>query len=416
MGEENTEERKFRILGTTKEEFNRLPVVERLGMLRELEARIAEERQNEAERKSELISRYRNVERSLEEARERYWTLRGTRVRIAMAERRYREAVHEERACIGRIGAYTRLYRRALREHDEERARYYAELLRTERARLPVLRERVATAREALARLPDVRTVSAEIEETRRLINYYRRRLEELYGAYNYASRRWEELSELLDEVRKEIKELEVVPVVIQHKYREVDFEIHKALKYPARRREKGHDIDIELLISGTFKMLLPTTYSEDECLWLADIEVPLQKAVEQISDSCLEDPIRGYGVPIPEDTEIKCNVIGREIVRRTVVDVTEYYAKIEPPLTDTKLRDALKREIDRYSFINFSSVIVRRSHTIGGSKEINYEAGSVILQCIQKRSDEILERLINWTEEKEHEHLKNSLTGGTQQ
>jgi len=416
MGEESTEERKFRILGTTKEEFNRLPVAERLGMLRELETRTAEEREIEARTKSELISRYRNVERSLEEARERYWTLRTTRVRIAIAERRYREAVHEERACIGRIGAYTRLYRRAVAEHDEERARHYAELLRTERARLPELRERVAIAREALASLPDVRTVSAEIEETRRLINYYRRRLDELYSAYEYASRRWEELDKLLEEVRREIKELEVIPVVIQHKYREVDFEIHKALKYPARRRERGHDIDIELLISGTFKMLMPTAYSDDECLWLADIEVPLQNVIEQVSDSCLADPIRGYGVPIPEDTEIKCNVVGREIVKRTVVDVTEYYAKLEPPLTDTKLRDALIREIDRYSFISFSSVIVRRSHTIGESKDINYEAGSVVLQCMQKRSNEILKRLIDWTEEKEHSHLRDALTGGTQQ
>ena len=414
MGEESTEERKFRILGTTKEEFNRLPVAERLGMLRELEARTAEEREIETRTTSELISRYRNVERSLEEARERYWTLRTTRVRIAMAERRYREAVHEERACIGRIGAYTRLYRRAVAEHDEERARHYAELLRTERARLPELRERVAIARETLAGLPDVRTVSAEIEETRRLINYYRRRLDELYNTYEYASRRWEELDKLLEEVRKEIKELEVIPTVIQHKYREVDFELHKSLEYSSR--EKGHDIDIELTLSGTFMTLLPTAYSDDECLWLADIEVPLRNAVCEIMDDCLEDAVEGYGITIPIETEIRCNVVGREIVRKTVVDVTEYYAKLEPPLTDTKLRDALIREIDRYSFISFSSVIVRRSHTIGGSKDINYEAGSVVLQCMQQRSNEILKRLIDWTEEREHSHLRDALTGGTQQ
>ena len=412
MGEESTEERKFRILGTTKEEFNRLPVAERLGMLRELETRTAEEREIEARTKSELISRYRNVERSLEEARERYWTLRTTRVRIAMAERRYREAVHEERACIGRIGAYTRLYRRAVAEHDEERARHYAELLRTERARLPELRERVAIARETLASLPDVRTVSAEIEETRRLINYYRRRLDELYNTYEYASRRWEELDKLLEEVRREIKELEVIPVVIQHKYREVDFELHKSLEYSSR--EKGHDIDIELTLSGTFKTLLPTAYSDDECLWLADIEVPLRNAVCEIMDDCLEDAVEGYGITIPIETEIRCNVVGREIVRKTVVDVTEYYAKIEPPLTDVKLRDALKREIDNYSFIKFNSVTFRRAHTLGEPKTINYDAGVNILHCMRKRSDEALRALIDWTEEHEHQEIKNRLTGGT--
>jgi len=410
MGEE-IKNWKFKELGIPEEDFNKLPVDEMFTRLKDLEDIVNVEFTEEEAIVSATLSRYYEVRDLSAEAGEKLEKAESLLSRVETAEERYRTAVHEQRVCIGRIGAYTVWYRRAERALDTARMRHYSIKIGVERERLPELKHHVAQARDVLSVLPRIWTIKRKANELRKLVAHYRERIGTLHASYDHAKERRRELGELLKEIKKEIAELEVIPVVIRHKYREVEFEIHKSLEYS---KKKAHaDVNVEMWISGTFKTLLPTKYTEDECLWYAEIERVFRNVVCSVMDDCYLE----YGMPHPENTDVRCNIVGSRVSKKTVIDATKRYEELEAPLTDNKVSSALLEELwEHSSFIITSFTFLKDDDlsvplTVAASRRKDPE--HAIGNCIDGRTNEMLGDVIAWTEEEEHDALKKSLTGG---
>ena len=410
MGEE-IKNWKFKELGIPEEDFNKLPVDEMFTRLKDLEDVVNVEYTEEAEIVSATLSRYYEVRDLSTEAGEKLEEAESRLSRVVTAEKRYKDAVHEQRVCIGRIGAYTVWYRRAERALDTARMRHYSIKIGVERERLPELKHHVAQARDVLSTLPRIWTIRRKANELRNLVAHYRERIRALHVSHDSAKERRNELGELLKEIKKEIAELEVIPVVIRHKYREVEFEIHKSLEYS---KKKAHaDVNVEMWISGTFKTLLPTKYTEDECFWYAEIERVFRNVVCSVMDDCYLE----YGMPHPENTDVRCNIVGSRVTKKTVIDVTKRYEELKAPLTDRKVSSALLEELWEHSSFAITSFTFLKDDdlsvplTVATSRRKDPE--HAIGNCIDSRTEEMLEDVITWTEEEEHEALKKSLTGG---
>lgn len=402
---------KFKELGIPEADFNKLPVDEMFTRLKDLEDVVDVNYTEEAEFVSATLSRYHEVRDLSTEAGEKLEEAESKLSRVESAEKRYKDAVHEQRVCIGRIGAYTVWYRRAERALDTIGMRHYSIKIGVERERLPELKHHVAQARDVLRVLPRIWTIRRKVNNLWKLVNHYKERIHTLHVSYDSAKEKRNELGELLKEIKKEIAELEVIPVVIRHKYREVEFEIHKSLEYS---KKKAHaDVNVEMWISGTFKTLLPTKYTEDECFWYAEIERVFRNVVCNVMDDCYLE----YGMPHPENTEVRCNIVGSRVTKKTVIDVTKRYERLEAPLTDRKVSNALLEELWEHSSFSITSfTFLKNEHvsvplTVASSRRKDPE--HAIGNCINSRIEEMLEDVITWTEEEEHAALKKSLTGG---
>jgi len=400
---------KFKELGISEEDFNKLSVNEMFTRLKDLEDAVDTGFAEDETIVSAILNRYFEVRDLSVEAGNKLEKAESLLERVVTAEKRYKEAVHEQRVCIGRIGAYTLWYRRAKAKFDTARMRHYSIKIGAERERLSELKHRVAQARDVLSVLPRIWTIQRKVNELRELVNYYNKRINDLYASYSNAKERRDSYEVLLKEIRKEIAELEVIPVVIRHKYREVEFEIHKSLEYS---RVKAHaDVNVEMWISGTLKTLLPTIYTGNECLWHAEIEKVFRDAVCSVMDDCYLE----YGMPHPEETDVRCNVIGSRITKKTVIDVTKRYEELEAPLTDRKISSALLDELWKHSNFSITSFTFLKdddlsvSLTVASSRKGAPERA--IGNCINGRTEEMLRAVIDWTEEEEHDALKNSLT-----
>ncbi|MCK4329447.1 hypothetical protein KAX02_06355 [candidate division WOR-3 bacterium] len=402
---------KFKELGIPEEDFHKLPADEMFTRLKDLEDVVSVEFTEEKEIVSATLSRYYEVRDLSAEAGEKLEKAESKFSRVETAEDRYKRDVHEQRVCIGRIGAYTVWYRRAEKALDTARMRHYSIKIGVERERLPELKHHVAQARDVLSTLPRIWTIRRKVNELWKLVKHYKERIHALHVSHDSAKERRRELGELLTEIKKEIAELEVIPVVIRHKYREVEFEIHKSLEYS---KIKAHaDVNVEMWISGTFKTLLPTKYTEDECFWYAEIERGFRNVVCNVMDDCYLE----YGMPHPEDTEERCNIVGSRVTKKTVIDVTKRYEELKAPLTDKKVSSALLKELWEHSSFTITSFTflkedsLRDTPTVASSRRTDPE--HVIGNCIDSRTEEMLEDVITWTEEEEHEALKKNLTGG---
>jgi len=410
MGEE-VKNWKFKELGIPEEDFNKLPVDEMFTRLKDLEDVVSVEHTEEEEIASATLGRYYEVRDLSAEAGEKLEKAESLFNRVETAEKRYKDAVHEQRVCIGRIGAYTVWYRRAERALDTARMRHYSIKIGVERERLPELKHHVAQARDVLSVLPRIWTIRRKVNELWKLVNHYKERISALHVSYDHAKERKKELEELLKEIQKEISELEVIPVVIRHKYREVEFEIHKSLEYS---KKKAHaDVNVEMWISGTFKTLLLTKYAEEECIWYSAIESIFRNVVCSVMDDCYLE----YGMPHPENTDVRCNIVGSRVTKKTVIDVTKRYEELEAPLTDQKVSSALLDELWEHSSFAITSFTFLKSDDLSEPLSVassrRKDPEHAIGNCIDGRTEEMLEDVITWTEEEEHEALKKSLTGG---
>ena len=367
------------------------------------------------QREAELAGQVERVEHYARKIREEYVRMseimrerERERESVSVKAEREREVREELAKTSRRIGAFARwfyYYRRiAERKNKLRKVREIKENLERARKKMEDLKWRLETLRERLRKEPSLEALTKMLEEKQKLLSHYASRLEELKGEIERKAKQLKENDALLKEIEREIEEFAFIPPVIIRKYRKVKFEIHKSIQYSARKT--GSDIDIEMLVEGTFKTLLPTRYEEDECVWLAEVEEVVRSAVCTIMDDCLEE----YGLPIPAEADVRCNVVGCEIVGRETVDVSEEYAGMTPPITDAKVREYLSNELWTHSSIEITTFIYERSYRLGERKFRDTYVEAVISRCIEDRIESVLDEIIEWTLGEEAEETKRML------
>jgi len=369
------------------------------------------------QREAELAGREERAEYYARKIREEYVRMSeimGEREReresVRVKTEREREIRSELVLTSRRIGAYARwfhYYRRiAVSKNKLKKVSEIKESLERARKKMEDIKWRLETLRERLSKEPSLEALTGMLERKQKLLSHYSSRLEEIKREIERKVGIKREKDALLKEIEREIEEFAFVPPVIIRKYRKVKFEIHKSIQYSARKT--GSDIDIEMVVEGTFKTLLPTKYEDDECRWLAEVEEVVRSAVCTIMDDCLEE----YGLPIPAEADVRCNVIGCEVVGRESVDVSEEYAEMTPPITDAKVKEYLSNELWTHSSIEVTSFVYERSYRLGERKFRDTYVESVISRCIEDRIESVLDEIIEWEVEEEVEETKRMLTG----
>lgn len=401
---------KFRQLGITEEEFEKLSVEDRLSRLDDLkEVKLAEwsttidERDITARRTHEIEELFSNAVNRHSKA------IRRTE-RLEDLLGRYRFAVHGQRIEIGRLGAYSYWYKHAEARYDIAKMRHYGIKIGLQRERLLPFKEIIADLREKMDGLPRLRTRLAktylQISTLSAVIDTYKDRIINLEAGWRAFEHEIRRLGDLVNEIEREIDELKIIPKAIRHKYREVSFEIHKSLEYASIKT--GSDIDIEMIVGGTFKSLLPTRYEDNEAGWLDEIEVLFRNVMCKVMDSCFEDEY----FALAEEVDVRCNVVDRQIIKRTIINVTKFYKRLKPPITTKLLRAMLKRELERHTTLSVTMFQLMRSNRLGGQKSRNIGAETVITSCIKRGSGEILEELVDFNIAEEIETLQKLLSG----
>lgn len=369
------------------------------------------------QREAELAGREERAEYYARKIREEYVRMSeimGEREReresVRVKTEREREIRSELVLTSRRIGAFARwfhYYRRiAVSKNKLKKVSEIKERLESARKKMEDIKWRLETLRERLSKEPSLEALTGMLERKQKLLSHYSSRLEEIKREIERKVGIKREKDALLKEIEREIEEFAFVPPVIIRKYRKVKFEIHKSIQYSARKT--GSDIDIEMVVEGTFKTLLPTKYEDDECRWLAEVEEVVRSAVCTIMDDCLEE----YGLPIPAEADVRCNVIGCEVVGRESVDVSEEYAEMTPPITDAKVKEYLSNELWTHSSIEVTSFVYERSYRLGERKFRDTYVESVISRCIEDRIESVLDEIIEWEVEEEVEETKRMLTG----
>ena len=369
------------------------------------------------QREAELIGHVERVEYYARKIREEYVRMseimserERERESVRVKTEREREIRSELVLTSRRIGAFARwfhYYRRiAVSKNKLKKVSEIKESLESARKKMEDIKWRLETLRERLSKEPSLEALTGMLERKQKLLSHYSSRLEEIKREIERKVSIKREKDALLKEIEREIEEFAFVPPVIIRKYRKVKFEIHKSIQYSARKT--GSDIDIEMVVEGTFKTMLPTKYEDDECRWLAEVEEVVRSAVCTIMDDCLEE----YGLPIPAEADVRCNVIGCEVVGRESVDVSEEYAEMTPPITDAKVKEYLSNELWTHSSIEVTSFVYERSYRLGERKFRDTYVESVISRCIEDRIESVLDEIIEWEVEEEVEETKRMLTG----
>lgn len=402
---------KFRQLGITEKEFEKLPVEDRLSRLDDLKDVKTTEWSTAIDERDITARRTHEIEELLSNAITRRSKAIRRAERLEELWGRYRVAVHEQRVVIGSLGAYSYWYKRAEAKLDVAKMRHYGIKIALQRERLLPFKERIADLREKMDSLPRLRTrlrkAYLQEEVLAGAIERYRDRIAYLEAGWRALEHETHRLADLVDEIEREIDELKIIPKVIRHKYREVSFEIHKSLEYASKK--PGSDIDVEMTVGGTFKTLLPTRYEDNEAGWLDEIETVFRNVMCKVMDECFESEY----FALAEEVDVRCNVVDRRITRRTIINVTKFYKDLEPPVKTKLLRTLLKRELERHTTLSITMFQLMRSNRLGGEKSRNVGAETVITTCIKRSSGEILEELVDFNIAEEIKALQRVLSGG---
>lgn len=406
---EEIKARKFRALRISEEDFDELPVEERLSRLLELKEveEIALAGRYDDQRDAE--QRRLEVSDLLSNALSRQFELGGKTVRLENVWTAYRDVVHEQRVEIGRLAAYSHWYKVAERRLEVSRMRHYGIKIALQREKLPALRADVAEARAEFGTLPRLRrmlkTSYREMAALRDVASRYKDRIGTLAFDVGYYGRRITTLYELIGEIDTEIEELRAKPKVVRHRYREVSFEIHKAMEYGSAK--SGSDIDIEMTLGGVFKTLLPTRFEGNEDGWIEDIEVMFRNAACGLMDDCFAEEY----FALDAEVDIRCNVVDRRVVKRTMINASKFYKDLEPPITLKILRPILRKEIERYTRLTITLFQFMRSHVLGKEKSRNVGAEHVISRCIKRKSNALLSELVDYSMAEEIDALMRFLS-----
>ena len=407
--EDFVKERKFEALGISEEDFEKLPVEERLSRLVELKEGREITLEEAIDEKFDTRRRRDEVSSLLSDALSRQLELVKRRNSLERSWEAYRDAVHEQRVEIGRLAAYSRWYKVAEEKLDVAKMRHYGIKIGLQREKLSALREKVAEARAEFGTVPRLRgmlrQISREMAVLEDTIDKYKYRIKELDYTVEYYDRRTDALFQLIGEIDREIAELKAKPKVVRHRYREVAFEIHKSMEYSSAKT--GSDIDIEMTLGGVFKTLLPTHFEGNEDEWLEDIEAMFRNAACALMDKCFTDE---YFALSPE-VDIRCNVVDRRIIKRTIVNASKFYKDLKPPIALKILRPILKKEIERYTRLSITLFQFMRSHALGGEKSRNVGAERVISHCIKRESNALLSELVDYSLAEELEELMRFLS-----
>jgi len=417
--EDFVRERKFEALGISEEDFEKLPVEERLSRLVGLKE--GKEITLEEVSAEELDARRRRDEVSslLSDALSRQLELIERRNSLERSWKAYRDAVHEQRVEIGRLAAYSRLYKEAEEKLDVAKMRHYGIKIGLQREKLSALREKVRKARAEFGTVPRLRRmlrqISREMTVLESEIDHYRHRIRELDIDIKINAEYCDRLFQLIAEIDREIAELKAKPKVVRHRYREVAFEIHAAITYESmvRGREAGHDIDLEVHVGGILKSLLPTRYEDNESGWLDEIEALLVNTTCHIIKECADEYFAMPWVEIEKQHGWRCNMVDRRVTRRTIINVSKYYADLKPPVVRKVLSSKLRKELERHTILTITSVDVMRANELRQPKSVCYEGTRAIGGCVKRRREEILEEVVSWSLAEEIDELMRFLSEG---
>jgi len=411
--EETIEARKFRELGVSKVDFDRLPIVDRITRLKDFKEGLLDEHTNLLTTSGDARRRIAELNDSIAGTYRVVLEYEATARRIEGLRTQYREAVHAERVQFGRLGAYTRWYRYFRARRQLERASRYADLISEIRRNLPTFIAEVARIRAELRTMPRLDRLLREIDDMRAAISVYESRLSELEATKTYAVRRLDWISELITETDREIKELEIGVKIVRHKYRELSMAITAAIQYESERRggEAGHDIDVEVHLDFTVKSLLPTRYSENEAGWIEEIQELIRSEACGLLKSCSDEYFLMPWDKILPEGGWTCNIVGRRIVRRTIVTATKYYEEVKPPINKKALIGIFRRELGRYCYISQISISVLRATELRGDKSRSSYGESTIGDCMNRRRGEIVSAVVDWDVSEEIDELMRYLS-----
>lgn len=403
--EEQIKAQKFKLLGISEEDFDALPIEDRLSRLTDLKEEKQGDLNIELEDYDEYDARQRQLNELITETLSVLSHYREAETRVLDLTTAYREAVKAERSVIGRIGAYTRWYRVAEARLDTARMRHYAIKIAVEREKVPSLKAGVSLLREELRPLPSIWVIARKLDELESARDIYRERLSDVIAYKRIIQHRIFSMESLIEEIDREIKELKLPVEPIKHRYREVSFEVLKSIEYASSRT--GSDIDIEVVVAGTIKAMLPTRYESNEQLWINEIEVIIRDSMREVIDDCINEEY----FPVTEDADIRCNVNDIRITRRTIINVSSMYVGLIVPITKKQLMSVFRDELERHTIMSIGLVQFMRSNVIGGTKSRNVGAERAIHDCIKKRSANVLEEVLSYTIPLEIDELMRSIS-----